>query len=188
MSVDQLRHAGFGTAQVDAMVRVGALVAVHDGVYRTATTVMSTRRLLLAGCLAVGGVVATSHRAALWLWDLVPSGRVGSPCDAPPLELTTPATHRPVPRDCVVHLRTDLRPGDVTVHRGVPVTTPARTLADAGSVVDRSVLGTAVDKALYLRLVTLRDLAHQCAAVPRRAAHPGVAALRGILVHRLPRR
>ncbi len=175
-SLAQLLAAGFSRAQVAALERRRAIVRIHDGVYRTSSTVLSPRRRLLAACLALGGVVAASDRSALWLWDLWD-------CE-PPVEVATAALDRRVPSGVAVHVRADLRPEQVSVHRGVPVTSPARTLADVGAVVDRKRLAVAVDKALYLRLVTLQQL-RGLVGVAAGGAHPGVKALGAVLDHRV---
>lgn len=175
-SICQLLTAGFSQAQIDALERRRAIVRVHDGVYRTAATVLTPRRRLLAACLAVGGVVAASDRAALWLWDLYDL--------EPPVEVATTTLSRPSPEGLVVHIRADLEPAQVSVHRGVPVTSPARTLADVGTVVDRHVLATAVDKSLYLRLVSLQQLRGVVGSAAG-CADRGVEALGAVLGHRV---
>ena len=151
---------------------------VHDGVYRMAEVHLSARRQLLAACLAVGGMVGASHRAALWLWDLRSA--------TPPVELTASATHRAVPSGAIVHVRAELAGSDLTVHRGVPVTTVVRTLVDAGSVVDRATLATAVDKAIYLGLVTPEELAERCNQAVTQY-QPGLATLREVFIRRAAR-
>lgn len=175
-SVAQLLGAGFTRAQIAALERRRAIVPIHDGVYRTATTVLTPRRRLLAACLAVGGVVAASDRAALWLWELAEG--------EPPVEVTTTRLTRPSPEGVAVHVRADLAPSEVSVRRGVPVTSPARTLSDVGAVVDRRVLAHAVGKALYLRLVSLPQLRGIVGASGGRP-HAGIAALDAVLGHRI---
>lgn len=164
----QILAAGFTRNEIEALERRGALFRVHDDVYRTGATVMSTRRHLLAACLALGGVTAASDRAALWLWELTDG--------TPPIEVTTARRTRPIPMNTIVHIRTDLIPTHVSVRRGVPVTSPARTLTDAGAVVDCETLCRALDKALYLRLVTRHQL-DGIVGVARGRRDAGVAAL-----------
>lgn len=58
----------------------------------------------------------------------------------------------------IVHRSRTLTPADVTVHYGIPVTTPARTLLDlAGTLTDRA-LARAVNEARLARLVTVEEL------------------------------
>lgn len=175
-SITQLLAAGFSKVQIDALERRRAILRVHDGVYRTAATTLTPRRRLLAACLTIGGVVGASDRAALWLWDL--RG------DEPPIEVTTSASTRPLPVDVVVHVRRDLESSQVSVRRGVPVTSPARTLTDVGTVVSREMLACAVDKALYLRLVTLQQL-RGVVGSSAGGADAGIEALGAVLGHRV---
>lgn len=168
VSFDQLVRSGFTPPLIKRLVGDGDLVSVHNGVFRTAPTVMSTRRRLLAACLALGGVTAASDRAALWLWGL---------CDGePPIEVTTACRREPIPTGAIVHVRADLTATQISVRKGVPVTSPARTLADVGSVVDRSTLTRAVSKALYLHLVRPHQI-EAMIGVTRGAPSAGVAAL-----------
>ncbi|HET8931381.1 MAG TPA: hypothetical protein VFN21_12050 [Acidimicrobiales bacterium] len=175
-STTQLLAAGFSQDQIAALERRRAIVRVHDGVFRTAATVLTPRRRLLAACLAIGGVVAASDRAALWLWDLHD--------DEPPVEVATSGLSRPAPEGVAVHIRRDLEACQVSVRRGVPVTSPARTLTDVGTVVDRETLACAVDKALYLRLVSLQQL-RGVVGSSAGTADAGIEALGAVLGHRV---
>ncbi len=157
------------------LVRQGILVPVHLGVYRTAGTVLSTRRSLVAACLATGGVVGASHRAALWLWQLSDT--------PPPIEIAVARARRPVHGEVVVHRSRDLVPAHVTVRRGVPVTKPARTLVDVGCLVSRPLFVTALERALHRRLVTVRSLRSMIEEVAGRGRN-GVGVLREVLDQR----
>ncbi len=157
------------------LVRQGILVPVHLGVYRTAGTVLSTRRSLVAACLATGGVVGASHRVALWLWQLSDT--------PPPIEIAVARARRPVHGEVVVHRSRDLVPAHVTVRRGVPVTKPARTLVDVGCLVSRPLFVTALERALHRRLVTVRSLRSMIEEVAGRGRN-GVGVLREVLDQR----
>jgi hypothetical protein len=123
---------------------------VHAGVYATFGTPLGIDGRLLAGCLAAGPGAVASHRAALWIWRLLDA--------APPVEITAPRGDHSDPRGVIVHRPNLLRPNDVTVRVGVPVTTPMRALLDAGAVLPRHVVGEAVERALLSRLVTVKGL------------------------------
>ncbi len=58
----------------------------------------------------------------------------------------------------VIHRTNDLPPEDVTVHWGIPVTTPLRTLLDLSSHLSLDALDAALAEALVRKLVTLEDL------------------------------
>jgi len=106
-----------------------------------------------------GAVV--SHLSAAALWDV-----------AVPLQLDEFRIHLTVAtgsavrgrQDRVVH-RTPLRPGDVTVHDGLPVTTPARTWRDLAAVLQPPALLAVTDQLLDGRC-SRADLAHQLSARP----------------------
>ncbi|HEX2192882.1 MAG TPA: DUF559 domain-containing protein [Acidimicrobiales bacterium] len=109
----------------------------------------SWEQQLLAVCLA-GNAVA-SHRAAARLWGL-------DGVAALRLEVTTPLG-RPVRLPGVrAHRSNRLNSEFLTVNRGIPVTTPARTVVDLSAVTTEATLEKAVDGALRDRLVTVAEL------------------------------
>ncbi len=174
-SMRRLSAAGFTRSEVRTFVERGVLHQVHDGVYCIAGVPLSTRRRLFAACEAVPGLVAASHRAALWIWGLCD--------DEPPIELSVTATRRPMPRGCTVHRSRDLVLSHVTIRRGVLVTTPARTLVDVGCVVPTWVFTTALERALHRRLVTVPGLRRIIDQVGGRGRN-GVGVLRTALDER----
>ena len=60
-----------------------------------------------------------------------------------------------------MHRTRSLHPLDVWRHRGVPVTSPARTLLDLAAVLDDLPLRRAMSRAQSLRLTSLRSLGQQ---------------------------
>ena len=58
----------------------------------------------------------------------------------------------------MIYRTRDLRPEDVTVHWGIPVTTPLRTLLDLSRTLSLDALDAALAEALIRKLVTLEDL------------------------------
>ena len=58
----------------------------------------------------------------------------------------------------VIHRARNLQPGDVTVHWGIPVTTPLRTLLDLSQTLSLDALDAALSEALVRKLVTLEEL------------------------------
>lgn len=172
---EQLATHGVSRHQQQTLVRNGVLEPIHLGVFRTAGTIMSIRRRLIAACLAADGLVAASHRAALWLWGLSPA--------TPPVEVTIITTRSPLRDQVVVHRSRDLVAGHLTVRRSVPVTTPARTLVDVGCVVPNASLVNAVERALHHRLVTVAELRAMIDEVAGRGRN-GVGVLRQLLDER----
>lgn len=144
---DQARALGLTPRQVDLRVTAGALVRIHQGVYRLASSRHGFEQGLVAACLATGGVA--SHRAAAHLLGL-------RGIESAPLELTvSPRGNHRIQR-VRVH-RSELHPADVGRHGPIPVTRPARTLLDLGAVAPRLLEG-AVEDALLQGLVTVEGL------------------------------
>jgi very-short-patch-repair endonuclease len=93
----------------------------------------------MAAVLALGPQAVLSHRSAVALWNLRAS---------PVIEVTVPGDGGRRPRDGIaVHRSRTLGASDVTRHRGIPVTTPARTLLDYAEVVPRRLLERVLDEA-----------------------------------------
>jgi very-short-patch-repair endonuclease len=133
---------------------------------------LSTRRRLFAACEAVPGLIAASHRAALWIWGLAD--------DDPPIEISVVTDRHPAPAGCVVHRSRDLDDRYVTNRRGIVVTTPARTLVDVGCVVPKWAFSDALERALHRRLVTVPGLRRIIEEVGGRGRN-GVGVLRNAL-------
>jgi very-short-patch-repair endonuclease len=152
--------------QLRSWVRRRLLVPVRPGVYRFQGVPESWEQQLLAVCLATDAVA--SHRAAARLWSLEGVAALR-------LEVTTPSG-RPVRLPGVrAHRSNRLGPEFLTVHRGIPVTTPARTLVDLSAVAPAPTVEKAVDGALRDGLVTVASLRTCFDAVAgrgrRRVAH-----------------
>ena len=136
----QLLEAGVSGSAIDS--RIGSVLhSLHAGVYAVGTPQLLTEGRWLAGVLAHGPGAALSHRAAAALWGLRPAWREW-------LEVSAPrhANRRP---GIVLHRCRSL---EVTTHRGIPVTTPARTLVDVADVVRPRVLKKVLEQAEILRL------------------------------------
>jgi very-short-patch-repair endonuclease len=123
----------------------------------------------MAAVLTVGRRAVLSHRSAAALWGIraTARGRV---------EVTVPRKlgSRPTIEVRVAALADD----EVTVQRGIPVTTPSRTLLDLATVLDARHLERAINEAEVLRLTdptSLGDL------VERHRGRPGARRIRNIL-------
>jgi very-short-patch-repair endonuclease len=81
-------------------------------------------------------------------------------------------------RDGIVVHRQRLPPAHATVHRGIPVTTPIRTLLDLASVLSLSALASAFEQAQVTLHTPPAPLAAEVLSRPR---HRGNAKLRRIL-------
>ena len=165
----QLIELGLGRRAIGHRLGWGRLHAVHRGVYAVGHRVLSAEARWMAAVLAVGPGAVLSHRSAAALWGMRQSMRVRT-------ELTVGRHLHSRPR---LQLHWAQLPSDeVTNVRGIPVTTPPRTLLDLAAVIDRSRLERAVNEAELLRLADALSLAAVVARHPRR---PGVAKIKAIL-------
>jgi hypothetical protein len=123
---------------------------LHPGVYATFGTPLGYEARVLAACWAAGPDAVGSHRTALWSWALLDGVQ--------PVEITARRASHPVPSGVIVHRPNVLRDCDVTTQRHVPLTNPLRTLLDAGAVLPPNVVGECIERALTMRLVTVKGL------------------------------
>ena len=136
VSIDQLRRVGLSEKAIARRVAGGLLHHVHRGVYAVGHSALAPEGRWLAAVLALGGEpggggsvlehwgAAVSHRSALLLWSLLPVNQ--APCDV----VVAGNGGRARRAGIRVHRSLTLVSDDVTLHRGIPVTTPRRTIAD----------------------------------------------------------
>ena len=160
----QLLPAGVSARAIERRLGAGSLHLLHRGVYAVGHASVPLERRFLAAVKACGEGAVLSHFSAAALLELVAwDGRFP--------EVTVPAPGTRAQRGLRVHRTVCLDARDVTVHRGIPVTGPARTLLDVASVLDHRRLRRAVGQALALRRVTVGQLAEVLGRLrPRRGA------------------
>lgn len=137
ISVAQLRRAGLSDDSIHRRLLAGRLHRLHRGVYAVGHAALAPQSRWLAAVLAIGRGprddddlvldrwgAAVSHRRAMCLWGLLPE-RPG-PCDV----IVHGNGGRARRAGIRVHRSLSLRTADVTLRHGIPVTTPARTIAD----------------------------------------------------------
>ena len=136
VSIGQLRSCGVGDDAVRARVGLGQMHRLHRGVYALGHRALSLEGRCIAAVLALGGGprgagtvleywgAAVSHRSALSLWKLLPANQAS--CDV----IVAGDGGRAQRAEIRLHRSRSLVADDVTLHRGIPVTTPARTIAD----------------------------------------------------------
>jgi hypothetical protein len=106
----------------------------------------------MAAVLACGDGAVLSHDSAAAAWDVRPIG-------AGAIHVTVPGVAGRARRPGIrLHRSPTLAPDDTTTHRGIPITTPARTLIDLSRTVKGRPLEHALDRAELLRLVDFADL------------------------------
>lgn len=149
VSVADLRAAGLSANAVAHRVRGGRLHRLHRTVYAVGHAAPPLEGRFLAAVLACGPGAVLSHVSAAVLWDLAAwDGR------RPEVTATALRAH-PGLR---THRSALLGARDVTRHRGIPVTTPARTLVDLAGVVDDRALRRAVREAQARHKVSAAQL------------------------------
>jgi very-short-patch-repair endonuclease len=137
---------GFDARAISYRLKVGRLHLLHRGVYAVGHRPPSPLSKAMAAVLACGRDAALSHRSAAALWRIVPRWRDTT-------EVTAPTRRR---RPGIqVHCSPD---AETTLHHGICVTTPARTLVDLADVLPAKALTRALNEAQVLRLVTRAEL------------------------------
>jgi very-short-patch-repair endonuclease len=171
----QLQAAGLTPDGIAWRVRTGRLHRIHRGVYAVGHPGLSQRGRWKAATLALGDGAVVSHRSAAELWTLLPE-RGGKP------SVTVPGGGGRRRRDGIrIHRSPTLTGTLTTLHDGIPVTRPARTLADLARVVSPAECRRARRQAEFLGLPlgaehrsdgTRSDLEHDFLALCRRAGIP----------------
>lgn len=139
VTAKQLIRAGLSRNGIAARVRRRALHRVHRGVYAVGHAVLSRDAQFLAAVLAAGDGAALGGAAAAEHW------RIRRRAEA--IDVIAPG-RRSVPGVRVHAVRT-LRPLDVVVHRGVPITTVARTLVDLTDALIAEELANVIKEAAF---------------------------------------
>lgn len=152
VSIAQLRAAGLSKTAVEKRRRSGRLHSLHRSVYAVGHVAPSIERRWMAGVLALGEAAVLSHRSAAALWGLLPANN-----DAVDVSLPN-RNGRRRRKGIRVHRPLSLPPGETSRRRGIPVTTPARTIADLQGAVSARELRRAVRQADVLGLPIGPDL------------------------------
>ncbi len=148
----QALDLGLTPRQIQARVESGWLVPVHRNVYRLAGGRSTSEQALLAACLSAGPSAVASHRSAGAIWGLrgVQEGIT---------EITVAGYRHRRMTGVTLHCTDELRRIDVSQRLRIPVTAPARTLFDLGSVAPHDIVESALEDALLRRLVNFKLLA-----------------------------
>lgn len=128
------------------------------GVYRSTAHRSTPEQKALAACLACGAGAVLSHRAAAAIW-----GAPGMTLSR--VHVTVPWDRRVSTSLAAVHRSTALGRLDVTTFRGMPLTTPARTLIDIAAMVDQELAEDAVDEFLCRGYLSLGHLVRRATAL-----------------------
>ena len=147
----QLLALGLSDDAIERRLAAGRLHLLHRGVFAVGHTVLKVEGRWMAATLATAGVL--SHATAAAAWDLRRRG-TGA------IHVTVQGNRRR--RDGVrIHRSRRLEPRDITTLRGIPFTTPVRTIIDLATTLEGRPLEQALDRAEQLRLVDFAELRHR---------------------------
>lgn len=168
----QLLDLGFGRHAIEHRLRTARLFPKATGVYAVGRPDLSWHGELMVAVLAAGGEVVVSHATAAHLWGLEanrPRGAIH----------VTGAAERARDRFAVrLHRRLVLEPADCTSKHGIPVTSPARTIADTAPELGTERLERRINLADSLDLIDPDALA---AELPRMRGQRGVPRVRALI-------
>jgi very-short-patch-repair endonuclease len=164
----QLLAAGVTSGQIARRLRAGGLLAEHPGVYRAGHRAPSVEARYLAAVLAGGEGAVLGGRAAGWLLRLLKG-------EAPRPEIAGRVRRR---LQGVRSRRAAIGEDEHTVCRGIPTTTPARTLTDLAAILPLDALARACHEAGVRYGTTPRQVE---ALLGRRGNVKGAANLRAVL-------
>jgi hypothetical protein len=162
--------------QLESWIRQGRLIRVRRGVYRMAGAPELPDQELMAACLVAGVAARASHRSASEVWGL-PGVMAYQPELVVPWPLTVrlPGVHS--------HQTRYLPPSHVTIHHGVPVTSPARTVVDLSAFFGEYLLGRITDHVTRQRLATIAEL-HEAYALLATPGRHRLTVMRAVLDER----
>jgi len=144
----QLREAGVSDSGISRRVQSGQLHRVHRRVYAVGHGGLSQEGRWLAAVLACGDRATLSHRSAAALLRLL-DNQTG------PIDVSVPGiTGRKSRAGIRIHRRTSLSSQDVIQRKRIPVTTPARTIADLRRIASPAELRRAIRQTEVLGLRT----------------------------------
>jgi len=148
-------------------------VPLHRGVYAVGHRKLTQEGWWLAAVRAIGPDAVLSHVHAAALYDLrpAPGGRIN---------VTVAGPGRRQRKGIRVHNVRELSPADVATLKRIPVTTPARTLADLAGTATRPQLARALEAAEAHRLLDVPSL------LAVSAGRPGAQRIRDLVTTELP--
>ena len=167
----QVRAIGLSAAEIDARSACGWFIRRHRGVYAVGHVPSTPESRWFAGVLALGEDAVLSHVAAGAHLGIVPGAAV--------TEVIVPTTAGYRKRDGIIVHRQRLPAAHATIHRGIPITTPIRTLLDLAALLSVRALAKAFEQAQVRLHVAPAPLAAEVISRPRQR---GNAKLRRILL------
>jgi very-short-patch-repair endonuclease len=153
------RQLGMSANAIATRASSGRLFRLHRGVYAVGHLGLGQEARWLAAVLACGDWAVLSHRSAATFWG-IRLGELFRP------EVTTGDRRR---HEQITTHRANLSVADRAIHRGIPVTSPSRTLADLAHVLDHDELTRALREAMFRRLYDPRGIQDALTRRPSKA-------------------
>lgn len=169
---------GLGRHQLRRMTASGRWERLSPRVLRLVGAPRTEEQGALAAVLNAGDAACLSVRSAVAWWD-VPGFALR------PHELSRPRNSTKRGGDGVAHEPRHLPPEHVTVRRGVPVTTPARTIVDLAGAFSPQRVERALDTLWARSLVSFDSLRSMVDELGGRG-RPGTTTMRTLLAERSP--
>jgi very-short-patch-repair endonuclease len=135
----QLLDAGLSRDEIVWRCEVGWLIRRHTGVFALGHVPAARESKWHAAVLALGESAVLSSTAATAHWGMVRGTGL--------IEVTVPTQAGHMRRDGIIVHRQRLPAAHVTTHRGIPVTTPVRTIIDYAAVASLSAVFRAFEQA-----------------------------------------
>jgi len=152
LHVDELRACGLSHKSIGVRVRNGRLHPMYCGVYAIGHANPAREGWWLGAVKACGAGAVLSHWAAAVLLGIIE-------WVARWPDVLVTGTSLPLHPGINAHRTRTLPPEHVRFHRGIPVTSPERTLLDLAGVLPPHRLRRAVRQAQFLKLTTVGSLA-----------------------------
>jgi hypothetical protein len=168
----QLLELGLTQNMINYRIRIGRLHVVYPGVYAVGHRRRAPIDLAAAAVLACGPGAVLSDFSAAAVWGFVKRW---------PGQPQVSVTRERRPRGIRVHRRLDLPQAEKTREKGIPVTTPARTVLDCAPRLEGPRLTRFVNDALlslFLHRSELNDI------VECHPKHPGTSRLGQFVGHK----
>jgi len=160
----QLLALGLTRSAVTKRERAGRLHRIHRGVYAVGHPRLSQEGKSMAAVLAAGHGAVLSHLSAAAHWNVWRRRVQGT-------DVISLRRRRAEP-GIQAHWTRHLDPRDVTVHRGIPITTMPRTLVDLADVLTEYQLANVIHEAAFRKRFSERATRAAIARAPGR--RPGV--------------
>jgi very-short-patch-repair endonuclease len=163
----QLIEMGLMPDAVKRRLRAGRLRQLHAGVYAVGHCVLSREARWMAAVLACGPSAVLSYWSAAAHWGF--RGHSGGS-----IHVTSPSKSRS--HGAIRRHRALLRPDEVTIHDGIPVTTVPRTNFDLAAISSAQTVESALRQCEYLRLYDPLFLGDLIERYPGHRANPAARA------------